>query len=368
MKRCLVFLILITATTHLVLGQKYDFLIGTYTKKTSEGIYFASFDVASNSIKLISHSDKIHDPSYVSLTNDEKMVYSVSESDGGAAVALSFDRKTGKFTTINTVSSGGIHPCHIELDKTQNWAFIANYTGGSLSVLPIKTDRSLEKPIQTIQHYGNGPNKSRQEKPHVHSVNISPDNKNLFVADLGVDKLFNYKFNEKTGSLSLQQELKVTGGSGPRHFTFHPNGKFAYLIQELTGSVSVYECTKGNLRFIEEVSTLPINFEGKNASADIHISPNGKYLYGSNRFYDTIVCFKIDSKSGKLKQVSQTRVNGKTPRNFAITKDGNYLFAANQDSDNIVVFKIDKKSGSLTPTGCVATVSMPVCIKFLNSI
>lgn len=353
-----------------VLGQKkteeYKFLVGNYSKKGAEGIYYCKYNPNTNTAKIVSHSPAIEDPSFLAISNNQKNVYSVSETDGGSAVALDFDIVKGDFKVKNLVKSGGAHPCHIVLDKTGKWAFTANYSGGSVGVLPIKNDGTLGEAVQSIQHYGSGPNKSRQEKPHVHSVNISPDNKQLFVVDLGIDEIKAYDFNATTGNLKEAYSIKLSSGSGPRHFTFHPTLPYAYVIQELTGKVTTFSYLSGKLEILEEVSTLPSNFTGKNACADIHISPDGKYLYGSNRFFDKIVMFQIDQKSGLLTQVNQTDVAGKTPRNFGITPDGKYLFVANQDSDNIVIFKRDVQTGLLTNMGRDINISMPVCIKFLK--
>jgi 6-phosphogluconolactonase len=235
-----------------------------------------------------------------------------------------------------------------------------------LAVLPVKADGSLEEPSQTIQHVGSGPNKSRQEKPHVHSVNISPDNKNLYVADLGTDIVTNYAFDEATGKLSKVQEMSVKAGSGPRHIAFHPNLPLMYVIQEMAGIITQFSVKDGMLTKVEEVSTLPKDFKGENSCADIHFSPDGKFLYGSNRFYDMIVTFAVDEQTGKLTQLSQTSVKGKVPRNFGITPDGKYLLVANQETDNIVIFERDAKTGALKDLNLELKISMPVCIKFLK--
>jgi 6-phosphogluconolactonase len=249
------------------------------------------------------------------------------------------------------------------MDKTGQWIFVGNYTGGNLSVAKINKDGSIKQPHQVIQHYGSGPDKSRQEKPHVHSVNISPDNKCLVVADLGTDQLINYSFDSKTGKLTESQKIKVSDGSGPRHFVFHQTLPYAYLIQELTGKVSVFSYKNGKLKFIEEVSSLPDQFDGKNSSADIHISKDGKYLYASNRYYDTVVGFTIDQITGKVTQLGQTSTKGNLPRNFGITPDGKYMLVANQGTDNVVVFKLE--NGKMIDLGLELSISMPVCVKFL---
>lgn len=344
-------------------GDDHYLLIGTYTKRTSEGIYVYKFDDSSGEFQPVSTATGVEDPSFLTIAPNKKHVYSVCETDGGSVVAYSF--ANGKLTELNRAASAGAHPCHITTDKTGKWLFTGNYTGGSIGVLPIMPDGRVGEPIQRVQHEGTGPNKGRQEKAHVHSVNVSPNNHDIFVPDLGIDKVMAYRLDETTGKLIEGKSMSVSAGSGPRHFTFHPNGRFAYVIQELTGKVTTFAYKDGELTTIEEVSTLPTDFTGKNACADIHISPDGKFLYGSNRFYDTIVTFSIDTKTGKLTQLSQTSVNGKVPRNFTISPSGNYLLVANQESDNIVIFKRDKTTGAIIPTGKEIKLSMPVCLQWL---
>jgi 6-phosphogluconolactonase len=365
-----IYSLLLILVTGIVINTKaqntdYKIIVGTYTQKTSDGIYYVSIDKKTLNAKIISHSEKIDNPSFLDISKNQKYIYTVCETDGGSVQSIKFDAKNGKFSNLNIINSGGAHPCHISLDKTGKWLFTGNYTGGTVGVLAVKTDGTVGQPTQVVQHFGTGPNKDRQEKPHVHSVNISPDNKNLFVADLGTDEVVNYSFNSATGKLTERQRLKLTPGSGPRHFVIHPRLPYAYVIQELTGKITLFSYKNGLLKKIEEVSTLPADFAANNACADIHISPDGKFLYGSNRFYDTIVSFSIDPKTGKLKQLSQTSVEGKVPRNFGITPDGKYIFVANQNTDNITIFERNPTSGALRFTGKEIKISMPVCIKFL---
>lgn len=350
-------------TSSLATNDSHYLLIGTYTKRTSEGIYVYKFDDKKGEFEPISKATGVEDPSFLAIAPNKKYVYSVCETDGGSVVAYSF--ANGKLTELNRAASAGAHPCHIATDQSGKWLFTGNYTGGSVGVLPILADGQVGEPIQRIQHEGTGPNKNRQEKAHVHSVNVSPNNQAIFVPDLGIDKVMAYRLDAASGKLTEGKSMTVSAGSGPRHFTFHPNGKFAYVIQELTSKVTTFSYKDNELTAIEEVSTLPADFSGRNACADIHISPDGKFLYGSNRFYDTIVTFSIDAKTGKLTQLFQTPVNGKVPRNFTISPNGNYLLVANQESDNIVIFKRNKETGLLTPTGKEINLSMPVCLQWL---
>lgn len=339
-------------------------LIGTYTQRSSEGIYVYQFDEnTGNFSEIISKATNIKNPSFLAVSPNKKYVYSVEETTQGGIVAYSFSE--GKLTELNRTASGGADPCHLTTDATGKWLFTGNYSGGNLSVIGIENNGIVTDYKQLIQHTGSGTNAQRQEKPHVHSVTISPTNKEVFVADLGTDKMVSYTLNTETGKLSPNQETSVSAGSGPRHFVFHPNGKFAYVIQELTGKVTVFSYKNGQLSFVEEVSTLPEGFTGKNSCADIQISSDGNFLYGSNRFYDTIVSFAVNNETGKLNQLEQQSVLGKVPRNFTLSPNGKYVLVANQESDNIVVFERNSKTGKLTPTGKELKISMPVCLKWL---
>lgn len=365
-------------------------IIGTYTRnnierKNSEGIYIYKFNSNTGRFKQMSVTKDIKDPSYLVFSPNGKFVYSVNETDTGSVTAFSFEKKSGILTKINTRPSGGAHPCHINIDKTGKWVIVGNYTGGNLSVFPTNSDGSLGTAIETINHEGSGPNKNRQEKPHVHSVNLSPDNQELFVADLGIDKIMHYKLDTKTGKISQQNPAftKVSEGSGPRHFTIHPNGQFVYVIQELGSTITGFNYTKGQLNEFQTISTLANDYEKKNKNfpADIHISPDGKFLYGSNRFVDagnkngvfaannftdTIVIYSIDQKTGKLTYIENEPVLGKVPRNFMITPNGRFLLVANQETDNVVIFKRNIKTGKLTHTKEQIDVPVPVCLQMTS--
>ncbi len=344
--------------------KEITMLVGTYTKRDSDGIYFYKFNPETGDARLVSVTGDIIDPSFLAVSPDKKFVYSVSETDGGSIYAYALGDTS--LTFLNYAPSGGVHPCYVEVDKSGKYVFAGNYSSGSVGVLPVDSKGEVGNPLQEIQHKGSGPNKERQEAPHVHSVNVSPNNRDVYVPDLGIDEVVAYRLDPATGRLTAGQSVKVTAGSGPRHFTFHPNGKFAYVVQELTGSITAYTYSDSSLVEIEEVSTLPEGYEGDNSSADIHISPDGKFLYASNRFHDSIVVFAIDSATGKLSLVSHHSVMGQVPRNFAITPDGKFLLVANQETDHIVVFTRDMKTGKLEPNGKEIKVSMPVCIKFID--
>ena len=364
-------------------------IVGTYTrpntKNPSEGIYVYKFNTNTGDFNTVSKISGIKNPSFLAVSSDQKFVYSVAETSDGSVSAYSFDKKSGKLTKLNTQSSGGADPCHVSIDKTGKWVLVGNYSGGSLSILPVEADGSLGKATQTIYHEGKGPNTGRQEKPHVHSVNIAPNNSDIFVPDLGIDKIVTYSLDAKTGKLLAGNPAftKVADGSGPRHFTIHPNAKFAYVIQELSSTITAFNYASGKLIPFQTITTLAKEFKDKNKSfcADIHISPDGKFLYGSNRFVDagnkngvfaptntidTIVMYSIDQKTGKLTYVGNEPVLGKTPRNFMITPNGKFILVANQETDNITIFKRDTKTGKLSTTGKQIEVPVPVCLKMVS--
>jgi 6-phosphogluconolactonase len=361
-------------------------LVGTYTRKNSEGIYVYKFNTNTGGFSRVSVASGIKNPSFLAVSPDEKFVYAVSEIGEGTVHAYSLDKSVGALTSLNTQSSGGADPCHVSVDKTGKWVLVGNYSGGNLSVLPVEASGSLGKATLTINHEGKGPNAGRQEKPHVHSVNIAPDNRDIFVPDLGIDKIMTYSLDAKNGKLLEGKPAftKVADGSGPRHFTIHPNGKFAYVIQELSSTVTVFNYVSGKLSPIQTITTLAKDFKDKNKSfcADIHISPDGKFLYGSNRYVDagnkngvfaptnttdTIVMYSIDPKTGKLTYIGNEPVLGKIPRNFMITPNGKFVLVANQETDNIVIFSRDTKTGKLSPTGKQIEVPVPVCLKMVGA-
>jgi len=380
-KYTLLFLALIALTTPFVWGQKshpkgsYLVYVGTYTGPTSKGIYAFRFDLRSGKAGTIELVAETTNPSFLAVDPSGQYLYAANEisqykgAKSGGVSAFAVDRKTGKLAFLNEVSSRGAGPCHVTLDKTGKYVLVANYDGGSVAVLPVLEDRRLGEASVVVQHTGHGPNPERQERPHAHQIELSPDNRFAIANDLGLDQLLVYHFDVAKGTLVAGDPAfaSVEAGAGPRHLAFHPNGRFVYAINELGGSVTgfAYDAHQGLLRNLQTISTLPQDFKGKNDSAEIAVDPSGKFLYGSNRGPDDIAVFAIDSAKGTLKLVGSAPTQGKTPRNFAIDPTGKYLLAANQDSNNIVVFRIDLKTGGLTATGQVLEVPSPVCIVFV---
>lgn len=352
-------------------SKKYNLLIGTYTSKDPDnGIHVYSFNNQTGEFSFRSKAVGVKNPSYLAVSKDSKNVYSVSETDGkGSINAYAFNRDSGELSFINSASAGGNGPCYVSVDNKKKLVFAGNYGGGSVSAIRLNEDGSLRSDIQTIQHEGSSVNTSRQDKPHVHASVLSPDNQYLFVPDLGTDKVNVYRIEasqSKPLTPAAQPFASVKPGTGPRHFTFHPNGKYAYLILEMDGSIDVFDYKDGKLTPKQSITMLADGFKGSVGAADIHVSPDGKFLYGSNRGdANEIVIYAID-KNGKLTYTSRQSVLGKTPRNFVIDPSGNFLLAANQNTDEIIVFKRDQKTGLLTDTGKKISVSMPVCLKFVS--
>lgn len=359
------------APVNMVNAQKLNLIIGTYTNKgTSEGIYVYEFDIATGKASYKNKATGVNDPSYVALNKEENFLYAVNEGSGDVS-SFSFDKTSGTLKFLNKKPSNGSAPCYIVIDKDNRYVIAANYGGGSFSVYPVQKDGSLGEAAQTIQHSGSSVNKERQERSHVHSAVFSPEEDHLIVSDLGTDQISIYRFNSagNTQPVSTGEHPFVDAGkgSGPRHFEFHPNGKFAYSIQELNGNISAFGYNKGKLSLLQNISMVDPAFKGETGAADIHVSPDGKFLYSSNRGdANDIAIFAIAPKTGKLTLKGRTSSMGKGPRNFVIDPEGNFLLAANQYSDSIVIFKRNKTTGMLTDTGERIKVGAPVCLKFAN--
>ena len=357
-------------------AQKKPFLlVGTYTTGKGEGIYVYTFDAKNAGADFVSVA-KTKNPSYLAISPDKRKVYAVNETQdttgsiiGGAVTAFSFDTATGTLTELDKQLSGGKDPCYVSVTKTGKYVFAGNYSSGTLAVFPVRSDGSLDSASQVIAHSGTGPNKQRQEGPHVHSTVLSPDNNYLFVPNLGIDKVMIYRVNKTTGKLTPAPTpfAKTEGGSGPRHFDFAPNNKFAYLVEEMAGNVVAYHYDNGKLTQVQSISLLPKDFTGDVGAADVHVSKDGKFLYCSDRgTANNITIFKINAATGKLTLIGFQPVLGKTPRNFNFDPTGNFLLVANQQSDEVVIFKINKQTGLLTDTGKRISLPNPVCIKWVD--
>jgi 6-phosphogluconolactonase len=356
-------------------GGMYLAYIGTYTGPKSQGIYAFRFDASTGRLTSLGLAGETPNPTFLAVSPNHRFLYAANEisnyegSKSGSVSAFAVDRETGKLTFLNKVSSRGADPCHVAVDKAGKHVMAANYTGGSVAVFPVREDGRLEEASAFVQNAGSSVNPERQEGPHTHSMNLSPDGRYAIVADLGLDQLLVYHYDSSLGTLAADNPpfARVHPGAGPRHLAFHPSGKFAYVINEMGSTVTAfsYDAASGALQELQTVSTLPKGFAGENTTAEVEVHPTGRFLYGSNRGHDSIAVFAIDARKGTLTPVEYVSTQGKTPRNFAIDPTGSYLLAANQDSNNLVVFRIDTQSGHLTPTGQVAEVPAPVCIEFV---
>ncbi len=359
-------------------GKEMLLYIGTYTSSgKSEGIYVHKFDPASGKLTPLHTVKGVAEPSYLTIDKDRKYLYAVNElleyegKKAGAVSAFAIDKKTGNLQFLNRRTSLGGAPCFITTSENQKFVLVANYLGGNVSVYPVEKDGRLGASVDLAQHTGIGPNKDRQEAAHAHSITLDRNNRFAFAADLGIDKLMIYRFDDKTGKLTpneAQAFYQTKPGAGPRHFTFHGSGKYAFLINELDLTVTslAYDEKLGTLKEIQTVPTLTADVLTAGVTcADIHVSPNGKFLYGSNRGHNSIVSYRIDENTGRLEYIEHTPTGGKKPRNFVIAPGGKFLLVANQDSDNVVVFRIDEQTGKLQSTGITAQVPVPVCLKFL---
>ncbi len=353
--------------------------IGTYTKGNvvnegveSKGIYVLGYDSENGELSLLNTAFEKDNPSFLSISPDGKYLYSVGEIDderGGALSSYLIEKETASLSIINSISTGSSGPCHLMTDSSGSILLVANYAGGASTLAKINDDGSLEEEVQVIKHQGSSINPERQMEPHAHSINISPSGKYALVPDLGTDKVIIYKIDMLSKKLIPNDPafVKVAPGMGPRHLEFHPNGKVVYVIHELGAHISVFDFDDqdGKLIEIQSISTLPYLHDQKSC-ADIHISPDGKYLYGSNRGHDSLAIYKVSDDGRQLENIDYQSTLGKTPRNFAIDPNGNFLLAANQDSNDIFTFKINKGNGKLDPTGSKINIPYPVCIKFLE--
>jgi 6-phosphogluconolactonase len=349
--------------------------VGTYTGAKSKGIYAYRMDPAAGSLTSIGLVAETANPTFLALHPNQRFLYAaneISKLNGqpvGGVSAYSIDPQSGKLTFINQQSSGGSGPCHLIVDNTGKCVLVANYGGGSVSVLPILDNGRLGASTAFVQHQGSSINQQRQAGPHAHGIYVDSANRYAFVADLGLDKVLIYRFDASKGTLAASDppSASVKPGAGPRHFAFHPSGRFAYVINELDSTVTAfaYEAKNGILKTIQSITTLPADFSGRNYPAEIEVHPSGRFLYGSNRGHDSIAVFAIDNKTGMLNPVEYQPTQGKNPRNFGIDPAGHYLLAANQGSDSIVVFRIDSQTGKLTPSGQTVELAAPVCVKFV---
>ncbi|MEO1998084.1 MAG: lactonase family protein [Planctomycetaceae bacterium] len=357
-------------------AEEYRVYVGTYTDGASEGIYRLAMNRNTGKLTRRGVVRGVTNPSFLAIHPNRRFLYAVNEvgqfrgAASGAVSAFAIDAKTGDLRFLNQQPSGGAAPCHLVVNRKGRNVLVANYTGGSVASLPISEDGRLAPAVTFLQHTGSSV-LARQKGPHAHSINLDDQNRFAVVADLGLDQVLVYKFDAATGKLvaNTPPGIRMTAGAGPRHFDFHPNHRFAYVINEidLTITAFAYDARRGVLKPLQTVRTLPVGTDNTGSTADVQVHRSGRFLYGSNRGHDSIVVFAIDQKTGRLTYVEHESTGGRTPRNFGLDPSGRFLLAANQSTDSIVVFRIDPATGALSATGHQVDVPSPVCIQMISA-
>jgi 6-phosphogluconolactonase len=355
-------------------GGEHLMYVGTYTGKGSDGIYGYRFDPAGGELHTVGLAARTKNPSFLAAHPEGRFLYAVNEVDSfegqptGAVSAFSIERASGALTLLQQVSSLGGGPAHVSLDRTSRFLMVANYGGGNVGVFPLGPDGRLGRHTAFMQSRGSGPDPKRQAGPHAHSIQVTTDNRLALVADLGADRLLVYDFDERTGMLTADS-LKTRAaapGAGPRHIAVAPSGRFVYVVNEMTSSVTTfaYDAARGTLKERQTVPTLRADFTGANTAAGIILDSRGRSLYVSNRGDDSIVLFAVDEKSGEPRFVERVPCGGKAPRHIALDPTGTWLFSANQRSDRITLFRVDPENGRLTAASQTIGVVSPVCVTF----
>ena len=363
------------------LGDSTVAYVGTYTGAQSKGIYLfrlltQNLEVSQNvTLEPLGLAVETNNPSFLELDPKRRLLFAVNEigdfqgKPSGAVSAFSIDANSGKLSLINQRASLGPGPCYLVLDRTGRYLLVANYDGGSVAVLPVAADGTLGEAMDFVQHEGKSVNPDRQQGPHAHCVTLDAANRFAFVCDLGCDKVFSYHFDAEHGKLTPNDPgfVALKPGAGPRHMVFRPDGKFAYVINELDSTITTfgYDPQRGALSELQTVSTLPYYYQGPNTAAEIEVHPSGKWLYASNRGHNCVVLYSVESDSGILTYIEELRSGGKTPRHFEIEPSGKHLAIANQDSGTLLVCRIEPDTGRLKPSGVFAEAPTPVCVKFL---
>jgi 6-phosphogluconolactonase len=355
--------------------EEYLVYVGTYAKPEEDSIFLYKLNVSTGALTRLGATKAGANPSYLTLDSRHEHLYAVNETTdfqgkaSGAVSAFAIDRKTGGLAFLNQESALGSAPCYISLDKMNRYALVASYLGGNVGMLPIEPNGELAPIADTQQHTGSSVHKN-QNAPHAHCILPDPANRFVFAVDLGTDKVYGYQLDAKEDALVPRATPAFTAapGAGPRHLTFHPGGRLAYLINELNSTITAlrYDEGAGTFQEIQTLTTLPPDFKGENSCADIHVSPNGEFLYGSNRGHDSLVVYAIDIPSGRLSLVQHVPTLGQKPRNFTIDPTGRLVLVANQATNNIVTFRVDSQTGKLTPTGNSVKVPSPVCLQVVE--
>ena len=342
---------------------------GTHSRGPGIGFSVAHFDTDTGALTQPRFLTEAVEPAYFVIHPDGRHLYTCNSGSPGGVSAYEIDRATGQLTLLNKEPSGGGDASYVCLDQTGRFVLVANYEGGNIAVFALQPDGRIGGRTAFAQHTGSSVDPKRQTHAYAHSIIVDPTNRFALVADLGLDRLFVYRFDEKNGSLRPNDPpfATVRPGSGPRHVKFHPNGRWVYLINEMGCTVTAFnwDSDHGALTEFQTISTLPADFKGASTCAEIKVHPNGRFLYGSNRGHDSLAVFAIDSTTGRLAPLEYVSTRGKIPRNFTFDPTGRWILCTNHGSDNAVVFRVDATTGRLTPAGQPVSVPSPFCERFL---
>lgn len=368
------------------MGEQRLVYVGTYTEPIrfgtgqilegkGRGIHILRFDLETGALAPCGLAEGVRNPSYLAFHPSRRFLYAVNElkefegTASGAVSAFALEPETGELTFLNSRATHGTDPCHVTVDPTGRVVLVANFASGSVCALPILADGSLGEASAFIQHHGSSVDPVRQAGPHAHAVTLDAAGRILFVPDLGLDRVMIYRLDPERGTLEPNDPpwVSVSPGAGPRQMVMHPNGQYAYLINELNSTMVAfrYDAARGALEPIQTISTLPYGYLGRSTTAEVQISPDGRYLYGSNRGHDSIAMYAVDATTGTLTCLGQVSTQGRIPRHFTVDPTGRFALVANQDTDNLVVFRLDDATGALILTGHRAEVPTPVCVKVL---
>lgn len=348
---------------------------GTYTSETSRGIYRALFEPDTGKLGVPELAAETRNPTFLAVDAENRVLYAVNEISDfgtgnlGSVSAFSVNQKDGRLTFLNQQASGGSGPCHLSVARSGRCVLVANYGSGSVAVLPVSKDGHLQEPSTSIQHRGSSVNPRRQEGPHAHFITWDPAGRVILTCDLGLDKVLLYQLDRAQRVLAPQDppSFALKPGSGPRHLAFGADGHYAYILNEISSTLTIcsYDAARRELKEVQTISTLPEDFTGANTGAEIAVHPDGKFLYASNRGHDSIAVFAIDPSTGTIKLLQLEPTQGRTPRHFVLDPTARWLLAENQDSDSVVLFAVDPRTGRLSPTGSSQRIGAPVCAVFV---
>jgi 6-phosphogluconolactonase len=372
MYRLVLSIVALLLMNFLTLGEAAAEVTRVYIGTFADGIYTFSLDTETGETGAVKLAASTKGPGFLALHPSRALIYAAGQNDEGSAVlAFARDTGTGMLTLINSASSEGRGACHVDVSPQGSHVAVANYSAGTMAVLPIRADGGVETASATDAYTGSGPNEARQKAPHAHAADFGPEGKTLYVTDLGTDRIHSYAYDSNAGTVAPMDPpaAMLAPGAGPRHFTIHADPRWAYVVNELDSTVTAFSRDEtGRLESIQTIGTLPADIEEANTTAEIVVHPTGKFLYASNRGHDSIACFAIDVETGKLTAMGHTSTGGERPRNFNVDPSGRFLLAANQDTNNVVIFRIDEKTGVPEATGQSVEVPSPVCVVFVADV